>query len=326
MKKLILLIIVLLPIYFVYSYNNFTNTILTKDEQILEIKKWENYYSLASKFDLDSNYLKVYLKLNPPNKDLQAWNFKLKSWLNITQVIESLKNPITKDLLVTILEWWNIYDIDNKLSKNNYIQSWDLITLNKEKLDQFKKEFVFLNNAETLEWFLYPDTYSINPNNFILEDFIKTMLDNFNTKVIKELDINPNDFELQNNLILASIVEKEEKSIKEKTTVAWVLKKRLKENWFIWADATVCYPYEFTFDECTPKFIWNHIQDKNDYNTRTKLGLPKTPICNPSADSIYAVYNAKDTPYYYYLHDENWQIHYAKTNEEHVANKMLYIK
>jgi cell division protein YceG involved in septum cleavage len=46
------------------------------------------------------------------------------------------------------------------------------------------------------------------------------MLDNFNTKVIKELDINPNDFELQNNLILASIVEKEEKSIKEKTTVA----------------------------------------------------------------------------------------------------------
>jgi UPF0755 protein len=125
---------------------------------------------------------------------------------------------------------------------------------------------------------------------------------------------------------LASIVEKEEKSTKEKATVAWLLKKRLNENWFIWADATVCYPYELTFDECNPKFIWNHIQDKNNYNTRTKLGLPKTPICNPSNNSIEAVYNSKDTPYYYYLHDENWQIHYAKTNEEHVANKMLYIK
>jgi UPF0755 protein len=125
---------------------------------------------------------------------------------------------------------------------------------------------------------------------------------------------------------LASIVEKEEKSTKEKATVAWVLKKRLKENWFIWADATVCYPYELTFDECTPNFIWTHIQDKNDYNTRNKLWLPKTPICNPSADSIEAVYNAKNTPYYYYLHDENWQIHYATTNEEHIANKMLYIK
>jgi cell division protein YceG involved in septum cleavage len=46
------------------------------------------------------------------------------------------------------------------------------------------------------------------------------MLDNFNTKVIKELDINTNSADLQNNLILASIVEKEEKSVKEKATVA----------------------------------------------------------------------------------------------------------
>ncbi len=326
MKKIIIFIILLTSIYLLYSYSSFTNSILTSKEQILEIKKWDSYYSLASKLDLNSNYLKVYLKLNPPARDLQAGNYKLKKWLNLIQVIESLKNPITNDLKVTILEWWNIYDIDNELSKNNFIQTWDLINLNKEKLSDFKKEFVFLSNTETLEWFLYPDTYSINPNNFSLEDFIKTMLSNFDKKVIKDLAINPNDTNLQNNIILASIVEKEEKSIKEKATVAWVLKKRLNENWFIWADATVCYPYELTFDECTPKFIWNHIQDKNDYNTRTKLGLPKTPICNPSADSIEAVYNAKNTPYYYYLHDENWQIHYAKTNEEHIANKMLYIK
>jgi hypothetical protein len=39
MKKLILLIIILVPIYFVYSYNSFKNTILTPKEQVLEIKK-----------------------------------------------------------------------------------------------------------------------------------------------------------------------------------------------------------------------------------------------------------------------------------------------
>lgn len=326
MKKLILLIILIVPIYFVYSYNSFKSTILTSEEQTLEIKKWDTYRSLANKFDLNANYLKAYLKLNPPSKDLQAGNYKLKKWLNIDGVIESLKNPITNDKQITILEWWNIYDIDNLLSKDDYIKAWDLISLNKEKLDKYKKEYAFLSSTETLEWFLYPDTYSINPNNFKLEDFIKTMLQNFDKKVITELEINPKDTDLYDNIILASIVEKEEKSVKEKATVAWVLKKRMKENWFIWADATVCYPYELTFDECTPAFIWNHIQDNNEYNTRNKLWLPKTPICNPSANSIEAVYNAKNTPYYYYLHDENWQIHYATTNEEHVANKMLYIK
>lgn len=326
MKKLILLIILLIPIYFVYSYNNFTNAILTREEQILEIKKWDTYRSFANKFDINANYLKVYLKLNPPNNDLQAWTYRIKSGLTLTQVIESLNNPVTNDLKIVILEWWNIYDIDNLLSKDDYIKTWDLISLNNEKLVEFKKEFVFLNKAGTLEWFLYPDTYSINPNNFKLEDFVKTMLENFDKKVIQELDLNPNDPDLQDNITLASIVEKEEKRIKEKAIVAWVLKKRLKENWFIGADATVCYPYELTFDECTPKFIWSHIQDKNDYNTRTKLWLPKTPICNPSNDSIEAVFNSKNTEYYYYLHDENWQIHYARTNEEHVANKVLYIK
>ncbi len=326
MKKLIFLIIIFTPIYFLYNYNNFKNTILTNDQQIIEITKWDTYRSLANKFDLNQNYLKVYLKLNPPINNLQAWNYRLEKWLNLEWVISSLKNPISTDLELTILEWWNIYDIDSLLAKKDYIKNWDLIKLNREKLDYFKKEFSFLNNAITLEWFLYPDTYAINPNNFNLETFVNQMLKNFEKKVIKNLWINPNDIELLKNINLASIVEKEEKKTKEKPIVAWILKKRLEENWFIWADATVCYPYEFTFDECTPSFIWKHITDKNDYNTRNKIWLPKTPICNPSADSIEAVYNSKESPYYFYLHDSNWQIHYARTNEEHVGNKMLYIK
>lgn len=326
MKKVFLLIILIIPTYFFISYQSFKSAIVTSTENIIEIKKWDTYRSLADKLNINSNYLKIYLKFNPPKNDLQAWNYKVEKWLNLEWVINSLKNPITNDLQITILEWRNIYDIDNKLSNEWLIKSWDLINLNKNNLNDLKKEYIFLKNAQTLEWFLYPDTYAINPNNFKLETFINSMLQNFDKKVIKELDINPHDEELQNNINIASILEKEEKSIKEKSLVAWILKKRLNENWFIWADATVCYPYKLTFDECTPNFIWNHISDINDYNTRTKLWLPKTPISNPSADTIEAVYNSKDSPYYYYLHDSNWQIHYAKTNEEHIANKMLYIK
>ena len=48
--------------------------------------------------------------------------------------------------------------------------------------------------------------------------------------------------------------------------------------------------------------------------------LPKTPICNPSFESVNAIINSKQTPYYYYLHGKDWQVHYAKTNEEHISN------
>lgn len=326
MKKLLLFIIFLIPLYFFYSYFSFKNNIITTTDQNISIEKWETYRSIADKLEINKTYLKFYLKYNPPSKDLQTWIYKLKKWLNLEWVLNSFKNPISNDEIIKFLEWWNIYDIDNELTNEWLIKNWELIKLNSEKIDNFKKDFIFLQKSSTLEWFLYPDTYSINPNNFNLESFIRIMLQNFDKKVIQELEINPSDSEFINNIILASIVEKEEKKVKEKRIVAWVLDKRLKEDWFIWADATVCYPYKLTFDECTPSFIGNHIWDKNEYNTRNKLWLPKTAICNPSNDSIEAVYNKKATEYYYYLHDSNWQIHYARTNEEHVANKMLYIK
>ncbi len=328
MKKLILIIIIaIIPIYLFISYNNFKNSIIFEKQEIIEIKKWETYYSLAEKLNIDKNYLRIYLNLNKP-KWLQAWNYEIKAWTNINWLVETLEwNAVSNDISITIIEWLNIYDIDSILSKKNLIKTWEFITYNKENFENLKKEFPFLKNAVSLEWFLYPDTYKINPNNFSLDNFVKTkFLANFEKKVIKWLNLDPNDKNLQDIIILASIVEKEEKNSSEKATVAWILKKRLKEWWQIWADATVCYPYQLTYEECTPNFIWNHINDKNKYNTRTMHWLPETPICNPNDETIEATINSKDSPYYFYLHDKNAQIHYATTNEEHEANKSKYLK
>ncbi len=326
MKKILVLIIVIGVSYFYFWYKSFKSDIIVKKWQILEIKKWETYRDLSEKFKLNKNYFKFYLKFNPPTNSLQAWSYKLKDNLDIWWIINSLKKPITTDKIITILEWWNIYDIDDYLWKNWLIKPWELLKLNNEKLWDFKNDFSFLKKSISFEWFLYPDTYYVNPNNFSLNNFINKMLTNFDNRVIKDLDISVDSINLLDTVNLASIVEKEEKSVKEKLVVAWILKKRLVEDWYIWADATVCYPYKLIFSECNPKFIVNHIDDKNDYNTRTKMWLPKTPICNPSADSIEAVINSKKTPYYFYLHDSDWKIHYASTNEEHIANKQLYIK
>jgi UPF0755 protein len=116
-------------------------------------------------------------------------------------------------------------------------------------------------------------------------------------------------------------VEKEEKNTDEKPTVAWILKKRLNNNWQIWADITACYAYELTSQKCKME-LSSHISEKNDYNTRQMTGLPKTPIWNPSFETINATLNDKKTEYWYYLHNVNTgKIYYAKTNQEHEANK-----
>jgi cell division protein YceG involved in septum cleavage len=71
----------------------------------------------------------------------------------------------------------------------------------------------------------------------------------------------------------------------------------------IGADITVCYPYRLTAHECK-LVVSKYIRDKNEYNTRTMRGLPKTPIGNPSYDTIESTLNYNKTSYYFYLHDK----------------------
>jgi UPF0755 protein len=100
------------------------------------------------------------------------------------------------------------------------------------------------------------------------------------------------------------------------------LKKRLENSWQIGADITACYAYELISKECTWSFIASHVKEENEYNTRVIIGLPKTPIWNPSFETINATLNYKESPYWYYLHNiSTGKIYYATTNAEHEANK-----
>jgi UPF0755 protein len=70
-------------------------------------------------------------------------------------------------------------------------------------------------------------------------------------------------------------------------------------------------------------------EDKNitsAYNTYRNGGLPPHPICNPGLAAIKAVLNPQETDCFYYLHDNNRQIHCAVTYEEHLDNIEVYLR
>ena len=94
----------------------------------------------------------------------------------------------------------------------------------------------------------------------------------------------------------------------------------------IGADATICYPLKLTNNECTPDVIVANLGIDSPYNTRRKVGLPPTPIANPSRDTILATLSPEATEYFYYLHAPDGQIYYAVTLEGHNANKRKYLR
>lgn len=336
MKSILKFFFILLIITLIYIYNWYNNikNYKTQIDTIINVEKWENITDiLVINFWFNKNFLKLYLKLNPLDKNytIMAWNFEIKKDSTINDIIKILwKNPLLKYESLTILEWYNIFDIDNYLTEKWFIKKWDFKNFSKLNLNTFKSEFIFLKDALSLEWFLYPDTYFFEKEKFNLFDFTHTLLTNFNQKVYIPLFEKNNTKNLVETINIASIIEKEAFPLwwyEEKQIIAWILLKRLYKKWYLWADITVCYPYELTSKECTPQFIAQKINiDKNDYNTRNKLWLPKTPINNPSYSTIKAVLNPIKTDYFYYLHDDTWKIHYRKTLEEHNKNKKLYIK
>ena len=82
----------------------------------------------------------------------------------------------------------------------------------------------------------------------------------------------------------------------------------------------------FTLDDWSDrrKFLAK-LRDPNDpYNTRLKAGLPPGPIGAPSLDALLAALRPKASNHWYYLHDADKQIHFARNAAEHEANRRKY--
>lgn len=62
-----------------------------------------------------------------------------------------LRNPISKDLTITLLPGWNIWDMDAYLTKEGITQAGDFTKSAENITDKMREDFPFLGKATTLE-------------------------------------------------------------------------------------------------------------------------------------------------------------------------------
>jgi len=262
-------------------------------------------------------YVKLYLKQENLAAKLQAGTYELPKNLSIKEVIDSLQNGKNPDIWVTIPEGLRKDEIADIL--NRELSKADTTNFSKEEFLRLTTDKAYIQtlgltvNISDLEGYLFPDRYAF-PITTKTSDTIDKMVKNFITKV--------GTADTYDQIILASIVEREGFSDQDRPIIAGIFIKRLEEGWLLQACATVLYPLKDWKHEITDA------DKKSDspYNTYKKPGLPPTPICNPGLESINAVRNYKKTDYYYYIHDNNAIVHYAKTLEEHNANINQYLR
>lgn len=250
----------------------------------------------------------------------------------LEEVFVMLENPTPTEEEITLLPGWHKGEMAEAFKKNNI--DGDLIQEEKNLIATLAPKYPFLVGKTSLEGFLMPDTYRITGGTD-LKTMVSKMLDNFVIRIYDPFVASGKPIDaFYDVLILASIVGEEEKSSTQLPIVADILKKRLRQGWHIGADITVCYAELIPGNECQ-KYVNNHYSmsreardaKNNIYDTRTKLGLPPTPIASMSKEAFMATMNATaETPAWYYLHDSDGIIRTATTEAEHEANKSKYLR
>ena len=328
---LILLISGVFLVYRVYLPRQFA--IPNKINKLVEfeIKSGESVKSVAKRLEQldvvsDDWALLQYLKSEALDTKVEAGHFRFQGGETIPEVAEILLKSQAQQISLTILEGWNSFEMDAKLAELGLIEPNDFALFVREggsEAGNRPTDFSYSRTVASLEGYLFPATYFIDPPNFSVDDLVERMLTTMDQKLI-EAGWEPTDSSknLHQILTMASIIELEEKEEKNRPLVADILWRRFNSGMALGADATLFYvlghKQNLTYDD---------LQTDNPYNTRKFTGLPPTPVCSPSLSAIKAALNPEPNEYWYYLHDsKTGEIHFAKTLEEHNENKRKFIQ
>lgn len=256
------------------------------------------------------------IELKNLDKKVRVGQFKLKRSMTPLQILKIITDPNQKEIVFLVKEGEAITDIDKKLFELGLIEKGDFI---KCARDCNFAEYNFLPK-NSLEGYLFPDTYFLEETTFSPENLTKRMLENFERKTGPFLpEIQKNKRTLNEIIIMASIIEKEVRTKDDYPIVSGILWKRFDAKWGLDADATLLYGED-------TKIITPALLAKNSpYNTRKFRGLPPTSIANPGLATIRAALFPQTSPYWFYLTAQNGRVIYAKTNEEHEVNKKKYL-
>jgi UPF0755 protein len=154
------------------------------------------------------------------------------------------------------------------------------------------------SGARSLEGFLFPATYTLI-DDATARDLVKRQLDAFQQNFAK-VDMRTakrRNLTRYDVVIIASMVEREAQLARERPLIAAVIHNRLKEGIPLGIDATIRYQIN---NWARPLRV-SELERDTPYNTRTRRGLPPTPIGNPGLASLKAAANPANRDYRFFV-------------------------
>ena len=249
-------------------------------------------------------------KSQSADRKVHAGEYELNPSMTPAEILSKLLNGQVLLRPLTIPEGFTITQIADLVSQQGLTDRAEFLRLAKDR--------VFVASlgikAETLEGYLYPDTYKF-PRPVKAREVLVAMVEQLRQVVGPDLLARMQELKMTMHevLTLASVIEKETGSGGERPEISAVFHNRLKKHIPLQSDPTVIYGLP-AFDGNLHK---KDLSDPSPYNTYRVQGLPPGPIANPGIQAIRATLYPSDSRSLYFVSRNDGTHQFSATLIEH---------
>jgi len=271
----------------------------------------------------DTLLFQIDSKLRGLGSKLRIGTFMLRPNMSIDQMVSALASQPPKQVHITIPPGLRETQIAEILDTAGISGRQFLHTVRHPDFRIGCRTQVPRNH--TLEGFLFPDTYFVEPG-ISGRAFARIMICQFDKVFEHQLRAVARREHrwIYHVVTLASIIQREDGFPSQGRTVASVFYNRLRLGMPLQSDATVSYAMGSNKDWWPPPTITADHTLESPYNTYLHPGLPPGPICNPDLMELRAALRPRHTAYLYFFGDKHGHLHFATTLQQQIANGQRY--
>lgn len=254
--------------------------------------------------------LVVIARLKGYDKRLKAGEYLLSAAMTPREILSIMVRGEVRLHKLTVPEGYNLHQIAEVVSQAGFGTRDEFIEIASDPVLVRKLGL----EAETLEGYLFPDTYFF-PKAATIEKIAMTMVKRFWSIFKPEWKARAKDlgFSVHQVVTLASIIEKETGAALERPRISSVFHNRLRRKMRLESDPTVIYGTKDFDGNLTRK----HLKTRTPYNTYKIRGLPVGPIANPGRASLEAALFPEKTAYLYFVSKKDTTHHFSTNLTEH---------
>jgi UPF0755 protein len=250
-------------------------------------------------------------------RSLKAGEYEIPQGSNTLAVLNQLEGGRVRQHAVLFREGGTLTELARILETERLARSDDV--------HRVARDPVFLKTldvqAETLEGYLYPDTYQF-VKGMTTEEILARMVARMRDQISPDLleRARARELNVHQVLTLASIIEKEAVVRGEMPLISAVFWNRLKIDMPLQADPTV----QFAVGKDGKALTRADLQVDSPYNTYRRQGLPPGPIASPSRAAIEAAVKPAAVNYLYFVSVDDRRHHFSANLAEHNAAVTQY--